>query len=178
MEQKDADVSESVQADQLIWEGGPHLLAIPKWHAYMLVAGIVGFTGVVGAIMSIWRGVDPTLFAMCSLALWVEPVWLWKCLEVKNQRFEITSANLSEHFGVLNKGTDVMPLFKIDDFHAERPWYLRPFRLMNLVLHTWDKSNPVLHIRAIKRDDDLFTLLTQVAEDNKRKSNLRRYYSA
>lgn len=111
----------------------------------------------------VWSGtpsqvVNLGTYILCILFLWlVFPLFimLWKWLVVKFTKYELTTQRLRTRYGVLNKITDELELYRIRDYTLEQPFFLRLFSLGNIILTTSDKSHPVVVIRAIRNGEDL-----------------------
>ena len=84
-------------------------------------------------------------FILMGIFFWlVIPLFviLWKWLAVKNTKYELTTERLKTRYGVLNKKTDELELYRVRDYKFEQPFFLRLFSLGNIVLQTSDKSHP------------------------------------
>ncbi len=54
--------------------------------------------------------------------------------------------------GVLSKRLEQIDLYRIADYTVDRPFLQRVMGTGNLLLKTFDKSTPELHVREIKTD--------------------------
>lgn len=97
-------------------------------------------------------------FIIMGLFFWlVFPLFiiLWKWLVVKNIKYELTTERLRTRYGVLNKKTDELELYRVRDYQFEQPFFLRLFSLGNIVLQTSDRSHPEVTLRAIPDGENL-----------------------
>ncbi|MEX0899889.1 MAG: PH domain-containing protein [Gammaproteobacteria bacterium] len=111
----------------------------------------------------VWSGtpsqvINLPTFVVCVLLFFlIIPVFyaLWRWLVVKMTKYELTTERLRTRYGVLNRKTDELELYRVRDYKFDQPWYLRLFSLGNLVLTTSDKSHPVVIISAIQNGEQL-----------------------
>ena len=80
---------------------------------------------------------------------------LWRWLEVRNQRYELSTERLKIRHGVLNKKMDELELYRVRDYKFEQPFFLRMFGLGNIQLQTADRTNPLVTLRAIRDGEAL-----------------------
>jgi len=129
----------------------------------------------------VWRGtpsqvVNLGTFIIMGLFFWlVIPllVILWKWLVIKNTKYELTTERLRTRYGVLNKETDELELYRVRDYRLEQPFFLRIFSLGNLILDTSDKSHPQVVIRAIPNGEELREIFRTHVEANRTKKGVR-----
>ncbi len=82
-------------------------------------------------------------------------IMLWRWLEVRNIRYELSTERLKTRYGVLNKKMDELELYRVRDYKFEQPFFLRLFGLGNVVLQTADRSNATVTLRAIRDGENL-----------------------
>lgn len=107
-------------------------------------------------------------FIVCGLLFFlVIPLFvaLWRWLEVKYTKYELTTQRLRTRYGVLNRKTDELELYRVRDYQLVEPFFLRLFSLGNVVLRTSDRSNPVVTIKAVKNGEELREKLRQYVEE-------------
>jgi len=80
---------------------------------------------------------------------------LWRWLEVRATRYELSTERLKIRRGVLSKKMDELELYRVRDYKFEQPFFLRLFGLGDVVLTTADRSNPVVTLRAIRDGEQL-----------------------
>ena len=129
----------------------------------------------------VWSGspsqiVNLPAFVVCFLLCWlVVPIFvaLWKWLVVRNTRYELTTERLKLREGVLNKVFNEVELYRVRDYRAEQPWYLRPFSLGNVIMGTTDASHPTLVVRAVRDVERVLELVRRHVEDCRARKNVR-----
>lgn len=98
-----------------------------------------------------------TLF-ICALTFWlVIPIFIaiWKILDVKFWKFEITDQRIIVEKGILSKTTNELELYRVKDLKLEQPFLLRLVGLSNLLLVTSDKTHSLKKIPAIPNGKDI-----------------------
>ena len=111
----------------------------------------------------VWSGTPsqvvnlPTFIVCVLLFFLVVPVFyaLWRWLVVKMTKYELTTERLRTRYGVLNKKTDELELYRVRDYNFDQPFFLRLFSLGNVILQTSDRSHPTVVIRAIPAGEQL-----------------------
>ena len=129
----------------------------------------------------VWSGspsqiVNLPVFVVCFLLCWlVVPVFVavWKWLVVRNIRYELTSERMKLRQGVLNKVFNEVELYRVRDYRAEQPLYLRVFSLGNVIIGTTDASHPVVVLRAVSRVEDVLELVRRHVEDCRARKKVR-----
>lgn len=97
-------------------------------------------------------------FIICGLLFWlVFPLFLmlFRWLQTKCTKYELSNQRLVTRYGVLNKKTDELELYRVKDYQFEQPILLRFFSLGNIVLRTSDRSHSEVVIRAIENGEEL-----------------------
>lgn len=116
-----------------------------------------------GEEKDVWAGtpsqvINLPTFVVCVLLFFlVVPVFyaLWRWLVVKFTKYELTTERLRTRYGVLNRKTDELELYRVRDFKLDEPFFLRLFSLGNIILQTSDRSHPTVVIRAIPHGERL-----------------------
>lgn len=115
--------TEKKGGEELLWEGAPsHVL---NWKVYTICIVL-----------------SPLLVPLFVL--------LWKWIELKNQRYALTTERLQTRSGVFNKRTDDLELYRIRDTVIEEPLLYRLFGAGNIRMQTSDRSHPEFVIPAVK----------------------------
>lgn len=105
----------------------------------------------------IWKG-NPSqwsnfgILLFCGLTFWlVIPIFIaiWKILDVKFWKFEITDQRIIVERGILSKTTNELELYRVKDLKLEQPFLLRLVGLSNMLLVTSDKTHSLKKIPAI-----------------------------
>ena len=129
----------------------------------------------------VWSGspsqiVNLPVFVLCALFCWlVVPIFiaLWKWLVVRNIRYELTTERLKLREGVLNKVLNEVELYRVRDYRAEQPFFLRLFSLGNVIIGTTDASHPTVVLRAVRDVENVLELVRRYVEDCRARKNVR-----
>ncbi len=92
-------------------------------------------------------------FVFCTLTFWaVVPVFvgLWRWLVVRFTNYQLTTERLTVATGVLSRRTEELELYRVKDTAFVQPFFLRIFGLGNVVMHTSDRSHPVVVLSAVR----------------------------
>jgi len=114
--------------------------------------------------------VSVLLLAILTLGLWLLPRWWHRASKL----YRITTHRIVVETGVLSKRLEQIDLYRIADYTADRPFLQRVMGTGNLLLKTFDKSTPELHMREIKTDVvALYEKLRVATEAEKAKRGVR-----
>lgn len=105
----------------------------------------------------LWKGhpsqiVNLGTFILCFLlSPLIVPIFiaLWKYLQTRHTKYEITDQRIVFQTGVFSRTTDELELYRIKDIRLEEPFFLRLFGLSNILLSSSDVSHPDITIAAI-----------------------------
>lgn len=92
----------------------------------------------------------------------------YRVLKVWCTRYEITTGELKHTYGILHRKHDFIELYRVKDFQVDRPLVYRIFGLGNLRIYTSDKTSPVFRLVAIRRPQEIYTILRERVEQNRR----------
>jgi len=109
--------------------------------------------------LTIWEGRPSHVknlgyYSLCLiLAPLVVPLalMLWRYLDTRFHRYDITNERLRVSKGVLSKRTKETELYRVRETSLDQPFFLRLFRLGNVVIKVADSAKPEIVIRAIPR---------------------------
>src|SRR5688572_33381487 len=90
------------------------------------------------------------IFLLASMLWIVIPFAIWRWLETRSTRYEVTSERISHEFGVLSKRVEEVELYRVKDTAFDQPFWLRLVGLGHVVLRSSDRSDPVLVLRAVR----------------------------
>lgn len=130
----------------------------------------------------LWEGVSSQwinfgYYIVCVLLLPVFGIglfmFIWRYLTTKFKKFEITNERIIEHKGVLSRTTDELELYRVKDIKLHQPFFLRLFKLSNIVLSTTDRSSSILIIKGIENGQDLRNILRKSVEERRDKKKVR-----
>lgn len=96
----------------------------------------------------------------------------YQILKVCCIRYEITTEELRHTHGILRRKHGYIELYRIKDFQLDRPLVYRFFRLGNLIVYTSDKTSPVFRLEAIKKPEEIYTILRERVEQNRREKHV------
>lgn len=135
-----------------IWQGNPsqvlnlHVFLLCGFVAAGLIAAAVAFhtsLGFPGTYIVGGLAIAPILFAFV------------KWLQVKFQRYELTTERLRLRCGILSRRTDEIELYRVKDYVLQEPFMLRLWGAGDIVLTTTDDANPSVLLRAINQPEGL-----------------------
>lgn len=134
-----------------------------------------------GAETMVWEGrpsqiVNLPTFVVCLLLGWlVVPLFyaVWKWLEIRCTRFELTTERFRAISGILTRRTDELELYRVKDTELIEPLHLRIFSLGNVVIHTSDRTTPRFVIPAIIDSRDVRERIRRQVEDIRRRRGVR-----
>ncbi len=88
------------------------------------------------------------LAAIFTLGLWLLVRWF----QTLSKSYRITTRRIVVESGVLSKTLEQIDLYRVADYTVERPFGQRIMGTGNLMLKTFDKTTPELHVLSIKTD--------------------------
>ena len=122
--------------------------------------------------------VNLPLFVFCLLFFWlVIPiiVALAYYLSTRATQYTLTSQRIRLARGVFNRQVDDLELYRVKDYHVEKPFLLRLFSLGHVILLTSDQTTPNVRLRAISDPEGVADLLrehVEIRRDRKRVSEV------
>ena len=148
-----------------------------QWYnAFYFIAGGVALA----------MGIVVTIKGLCTGTPWAEKmahgVWagglmliLWKYLEIRCTRYQLSAEQLMATHGVLNRLTDNLELYRIKDTQVFEPLWLRPMGLGNVCIHSSDRTTPTLMVRAIPKPTKMASLVRQQVEAERVRKGVREF---
>jgi len=114
--------------------------------------------------------VSVLLLAILTLGVWLLPRWWHRASKL----YRVTTRRIVVETGVLSKRLEQIDLYRIADYTVDRPFLQRVMGTGNLLLKTFDKSTPELHLHDIKTDVvALYEKLRVATEAEKAKRGVR-----
>lgn len=109
--------------------------------------------GDAGPERELWAGTSSQVvnfwwFVACILIIPI-PWAIWKWLVVRCRRYALTTERLRTRYGVLNKATDYLELYRVRDIRLSEPFWYRLFGVGNVVMETSDRTHPMFVLPAI-----------------------------
>lgn len=131
--------------------------------------------------VTIWEGrpshvKDLGFHVLCLvLAPLVVPLALMlrRYLDTRFHRYGITSERLRVSKGIFSKRTKETELYRVKETSLDEPFFLRLFRLANVVITVADAAKPEIVIRAIPQAGDLRENLRQCVETMRDKKRVQ-----
>lgn len=108
----------------------------------------------------------PTYMAIATIYKWIE---------TSLHNYKIEADQLIETTGILNRSESRLELFRVKDISTERPFLLRLFGLGKVILHTSDKSSPIVSLNGISKCLDFAEALRRSVNDARRKHGVREF---
>src|SRR5690606_12331771 len=94
-------------------------------------------------------GFGTLVVAILTLGLWLIVRWF----QTLGRSYRITNRRIVDETGVLSKKLEQIDLYRVADYTVDRPFSQRIMGTGNLMLKTYDKTTPELHVLAIKADE-------------------------
>jgi uncharacterized membrane protein YdbT with pleckstrin-like domain len=114
--------------------------------------------------------VSVLLLVIVTLGLWLLPRWWHR----SSKLYRVTTRRIVVETGVLSKRLEQIDLYRIADYTVDRPFFQRVMGTGNLLLKTFDKSTPELHVQEVKTDVvALYEQLRTATEAEKVKRGVR-----
>ena len=104
---------------------------------------------------------------ICFLLCWlIIPIFyaVWKWLDLKCFRYEISDQRIRLHRGVLSRRIDSIELYRIKDVTFEQPISMRLVGIGNVVLSTSDTVTPGLTIYGVPNAETLREKILQATD--------------
>ena len=128
----------------------------------------------------IWEGrpshvKDMGFHCLClALAPLIVPLglMLWRYLDTRFHQYGITSERLRVTKGVLSKHIREMELYRVHETSIDQPFFLRLFRLANVVITIADPAKQAIVIRAVPHATALRESLRQCVETTRDKKRM------
>jgi uncharacterized membrane protein YdbT with pleckstrin-like domain len=92
---------------------------------------------------------------------------------VRSHRYDVTSQRLRIRRGVLSRLTQELELYRVKDLTLAEPFLYRLIGLSSIHLHTSDRSNPLVVIRAVRNGDGLREQLRSCVEVQRKVHGVR-----
>jgi uncharacterized membrane protein YdbT with pleckstrin-like domain len=93
-------------------------------------------------------------------------------LKIRCTCYEINPEELQHCSGILRRKHGYIELYRIKDFQVDRPLIYRFFGLGNLIVYTSDKTTPVFRLEAIRKPEEVYTVLRGLVELNRKEKHV------
>ncbi len=159
------DVPAGSGEERTVWEGRPS--QVINLGVYLLGSlVVVGFAG----LGLLFRESDYAKLVVIPVLVSLFTM-LWKYLEVRVRRIELTTERLRTYRGILSKQIDNLELYRIKDLRVRQTLFLRIFGLGTVDLETSDRTTPQVRLGAIRDPRGLCEQLrtyVEIQRDRKR----------
>ena len=98
---------------------------------------------------------------------------LWRYLTIRTWKISISTQRIIEEKGVLSRTTDELELFRVKDIKLDQPLWIRIFGLSNIILHTSDKTTPIVAIPGLKNGKELREQLRTLVDTRRDQKGVR-----
>ena len=107
-------------------------------------------------------------------------LWSWTLLipiviylKTRFTVYEVTDQRIKLKTGILNQEIDECELYRVRDYKIVKPFFQRIFGLGKIELVTSDRSNSNINLNGIKDPENLYNLIRDNVEKNRRKTGTR-----
>ena len=136
--------------------------------------------------VTLWEGRpsylrDLGLYVVCGLTFWlVVPLFVaaWRWLSTKYHRYEVTSERVRVRTGVLSRHLEELELYRVKDTTLAQSFIERIFGLSNIMIHTSDRTAPVVVLEAIENAEPLREQLRTCVERQRQRKRVREFDTA
>ncbi len=106
-------------------------------------------------------------FVLCLLFAWlIVPAlyaayrWFWTNAHV----YTLTDQRLSESSGLFSRSVEIVELYRVKDLSIEQPLLQRMLGRGRVVIETSDRSTPTIVLNAIRRPEEVASMLRERVE--------------
>ncbi len=93
-------------------------------------------------------------------------------LKIRCTHYQINPEELQYTSGILRRKYEYIELYRIKDFQVDRPLIYRFFSLGNLIVYTSDKTTSVFRLEAIRKPEEVYTILRGLVELNRKEKHV------
>lgn len=116
-----------------------------------------------------------SLYIGKSLALTIICKVIYDYVFIRLNLYKINSGIFTEKTGVFSRSTETIDLFRVKDIALEEPFFLRIFKMGNIILYSSDKTSPTLKIRAISRPEGIFVKIRESVKHERKRNGVREF---
>lgn len=107
----------------------------------------------------VWKGTPSqasnTLWFLGCLLIIPIPWAIYHFVKTRNTIYEVTTERLRITTGTFSRTSTEIELYRVRDYTIEEPFWLRLVGCANLRIDSFDKTNPVLTLHALKNAAEL-----------------------
>lgn len=167
----------SKNSNNIVWSGKPS-----QWINLNVFAG--AFIILIGLSILENKGIFDDLFSkppilvsyktFFKLVLFLSPLFfiIWRWLQVSFHSYELTEETFRENYGVFNRVSQELELYRVNDTLILKPFALNIMGLGKVILHTTDASDPVVTINAIKNSDKVREIIRNYVEKQRARKGI------
>lgn len=142
----------SGNSENVVWSGKPsNWMGFPTYFFCLLLAAGIGAGVYFGAPnLNLNKTIVPFLYGLIAIPVLI---MLFKRWTLKSTSYRLTNQRFFVDEGILNRKSEELELYRVKDITVVRPFFLRIVGRGNIILHTSDKTNPTVVVKAIKNID-------------------------
>jgi hypothetical protein len=164
-----------ITKDPIIWSSHPSHIINLKPHAITLLSIIIT-PPLASAVVELLQWNPQTHLLL--ITPWILPPLLhslWKIIEIRCHHYILTTERLRHTFGVLNKHTEEIELYRVRDTQLHEPFLLRLVNAGNIIIISHDPSSPRFTINAVKDPHHFRELLRAQVESCRQLKGVREW---
>lgn len=122
------------------------------------------------------QAVNAGTYILCALFCWliIPLIWgLWRWLEVRSTRYQLSTERLRMVSGVFSRRFEEVELYRIRDTAYAEPFWLRLFGAGNIELRSSDASTPFLVLWAVPDGEAVRQQIRRQVETARRRQRIR-----
>jgi uncharacterized membrane protein YdbT with pleckstrin-like domain len=156
--------------EKTIWQGSPS--QILNLHVFLL-CGLAAAALLAAAVLMRERLGSPQTYVAAGAAVIPLLIAFVKYLQIKFQRYELTTERLRIRTGILSRQTDEIELYRVKDYILREPFSIRIFGLGDIAITTTDDANPNVLLRAVHHPNTLRDEIRKHVEQRREAKRVR-----
>ena len=159
-------------AENVIWTGHPSQLMAFKFYFFAAIL-----------IILLAVGSGYMLFEMPNMSeLWFYPALgipvivfavIIKYYLVRTKHYKLTDQRMVAEWGVFNRETEEIELYRVKDWKIEKPFFLRLANRGHVLIISTDSTAPVFSLEGVTDPDHVRELLREHSEKSRDRKNVR-----
>lgn len=139
----------------------------------MVNIGHFSAAGIVALLLIVGMTLGQLILSGLMLVFLVLPYVVWRYLVVSCTVYEITNERIKHRYGVLNKTTNELELYRVRDYQLQQPFWLRLVGCGNVVVISADRTTSELVLWAMADSEKIVNTLRELVEANRRAQGVR-----
>ena len=148
-------------------------LYIKTTPSQMVNIGHFSAAGIVALLLIVGMTLGQLILSGLMLVFLVLPYVVWRYLVVSCTVYEITNERIKHRYGVLNKTTNELELYRVRDYQLQQPFWLRLVGCGNVVVISADRTTSELVLWAMADSEKIVNTLRELVEANRRAQGVR-----